>query len=109
MPWGRHVYLKGGHLEARTVLIHDGEIFVALSAKRVATTNTHGTAAPLMRNVAGQHKVVDRCRQKPRLIHIPGSEGLAHGKAGITLASRRAKSDYSDSLLGRTKYAWASE
>jgi hypothetical protein len=60
--------------------------------------------------VAGRHKVVDRGRQKPRLIHIPGSEGLAHGKTGITpLASRRAKSDYSDSLLGRTKYAWASD
>jgi len=72
--------LKGGYLEARIVLIHDGEIFVALSAKRVATTNTYGAAAPLMRNVAGRHKVVDRGRQKPRLMIFQGLKVLLMAK-----------------------------
>lgn len=50
----RYVYLKGGHLVGDDCpdLVYDGEIFVALPAKRVATKNTHGTDCTLSSAIA---------------------------------------------------------
>ncbi len=49
-----YVYLKGGHLggEESPDLLYDGRATVELSAKRIETTNTHGTGCTLSSAIA---------------------------------------------------------
>jgi hydroxymethylpyrimidine/phosphomethylpyrimidine kinase len=49
-----YVYLKGGHLggEESPDLLYDGRITIELTAKRIDTTNTHGTGCTLSSAIA---------------------------------------------------------
>jgi hypothetical protein len=72
----RYVYLKGGHLVGEDCpdLVYDGEIFVALPAKRVATKNTHGTGCTLSSAIAALlPQSSDAISVKSRAILTPAS------------------------------------